>query len=232
MLHDCEPYLSTEPIHQTILMRDQRCHWGSVYSRSADHFGTEPSDFCLNAIERLRREGAQTVIELGCGQGRDTMELLRQGFDVIAIDYCPEGCVRLGEKARSLGLEVRLKVIERDIREGIPLPDGSVDACFSHMFFTMHLTMSELADLFREALRVLRPGGLNIYSVRNHNDPNFGKGRHIAEDIYEWNEFVVHYFSEGKVRALAEGYEVVSIEEFTEGALPKVLYDVTLRRPI
>ena len=50
--------------------------------------------------------------------------------------------------------------------------------------------------------------------------------------MWEMNGFVVHYFSEGKVRRLAEGYEIVSIEEFTEGPLPKRLYQVVLRKPM
>ena len=100
------------------------------------------------------------------------------------------------------------------------------------MFFTMHLKEGELASIFKEVLRVLRPGGLNIYSVRNVNDSHFRRGRHVEEDMWEMNGFVVHYFSMEKVERLASGYEILSVEEFEEGSLPKKLYQVVLRKPL
>ena len=42
--------------------------------------------------------------------------------------------------------------------------------------------------------------------------------------------FIVHFFSPEKVVDLAKGYEIVSVEEFEEGDLPKRLFLVTLKR--
>ncbi|HUV25082.1 MAG TPA: class I SAM-dependent methyltransferase [Methanomassiliicoccales archaeon] len=214
------------------MTKDQKEHWESIYRDFPERFGTEPSQIGLNALKMLIEEGARDVLELGCGQGRDTVLFLREGMKVIALDYSRTCLNQLKDNARVLGVEGLLQLDEHDIREGISLPDDSVDACFSHMFFTMQLTEEELAMIFSEALRVLRPGGLNIYSVRNTEDPHFCRGTHMGEDMWEMNGFVVHYFSEGKVRRLAEGYEIVSIEEFTEGPLPKRLYQVVLRKPM
>ena len=81
---------------------------------------------------------------------------------------------------------------------------------------------------------MLRPGGLNLCSVRNDHDPHFGKGPYRGEDMWEGpNGFVVHYFSEEKVRRLARGYDVVHIMEFDDPSplVTKKLYEVLLRRP-
>lgn len=42
--------------------------------------------------------------------------------------------------------------------------------------------------------------------------------------------FIVHFFRREKVELLAEGYEIVSIDEFEEGSLPRKLFRVTLRK--
>jgi SAM-dependent methyltransferase len=213
------------------LTKNQREHWESIYRDFPERFGTEPSHIGLGALKILMEEGANTILELGCGQGRDTVLFLQEGMKVIALDYSRTCLNQLEDNARVLGLEGLLELKEQDLREGIPFPDDSIDACFSHMFFTMQLSEDELAAIFSEVLRVLRSGGFNIYSVRNIDDPHFLHGTHMGEDMWEMNGFVVHYFSEEKVRRLAKGYDIVSIDEFTEGPLPKRLYQVVLRKP-
>ena len=91
---------------------------------------------------------------------------------------------------------------------------------------------NELEALSREILRVLRPGGLCVYTVRNTNDSDFGRGSHWGEDLYENQGFIVHFFDRPKVERLAKGYEIAGIEEFEEGQLPRRLFRVTQRKPL
>jgi hypothetical protein len=76
----------------------------------------------------------------------------------------------------------------------------------------------------------MRPTGLNVYTVRHTGDPHYGTGIHRGEDMYEVGGFIVHFFSRQKVEHLAEGYDLVSIDEFEEGSLPKKLFRVTMRK--
>lgn len=99
------------------------------------------------------------------------------------------------------------------------------------MLYCMALTTRELEALSAEVLRVLRPGGLHVYTVRHTGDPHYGAGIHRGEHMYEVGGFIVHFFSLGKVRRLAAGYEIVSVAEFDEGGLPRKLVRVALRKP-
>jgi SAM-dependent methyltransferase len=174
------------------------------------------------------------MLELGCGQGRDALYFLRQGFRVTAMDYSCACLQDLRREAESKGIARDLVISEHDVRDRLPFADGSFDAVYSHMLFTMQLTEKELEVAFREVLRVLRPGGLNIYSVRNDHDPHFGKGKHMGEDMWQNPMgFVVHFFSEEKIRSMTFGAEVVLIEEFEDTSPPftKKLYEVVLRKP-
>ena len=174
----------------------QQAHWEETYGKRPDFFGGEPSEFGLRAASTFERHGLHTILELGCGQGRDTCMLLRRGFAVTALDYAGAGLRQLEQRGKALRLETRLVLRVHDARRGLPFPDESFDGCFSHLFLTMELTGQELERIFGEVLRVLKPNGLNLYSVRNDRDPHCGKGTHVAEDM--WRDsmgFVVHFFS-------------------------------------
>ncbi|WP_236207744.1 class I SAM-dependent methyltransferase [Pseudomonas tohonis] len=56
--------------------------------------GAPPRPALLMAIQALGRP-ATRGIDLGCGAGRDTLEMLRRGWNVLAIDRAPEAIERL-----------------------------------------------------------------------------------------------------------------------------------------
>ena len=207
----------------------QREHWDRALSERDDRFGVEASEPARATADRLRLEKLTTVLEVGAGQGRDALFFAEQGFEVHALDYAASAIETINRKARQAGLSTRTTAGQHDVREPLPFPDNSFDACYSHMLFCMALTEGELCSLAREILRVLRPGGLCIYTARTTDDPDFGKGKHHGEGLYESGGFIIHFLSAETVKRLAEGYEIVEIERFEEGALPRKLVRVTLR---
>jgi SAM-dependent methyltransferase len=58
--------------------------------------GEEPRETLVAAIEGFATPGV--AVDLGCGAGRDTVELLRRGWRVIAIDSEEEAIRRLRAK--------------------------------------------------------------------------------------------------------------------------------------
>jgi hypothetical protein len=123
-----------------------------------------------------------------------------------------------------------VNVLLHDVRQPLPFDDASFEGCYSHMLFCMALTTVQLKSLSREIRRILVPGGLNIYTVRNTNDAHYGSGIHHGEDLWETGGFTVNFFGRGKIRDLAEGFDLLSVEEFEEGDLPRRLFLVTLRK--
>jgi len=204
--------------------------WQETFVRNPDMFGALPSDPARIAAEMFEREGKTLILELGGGQGRDTIFFARNGFHVKVLDYSESAVGAITDKAHNLGLSGYITARQHDVRVALPFKDESMDGCYSHMLYCMALTTSELEFLSREVRRVLRPKGLHIYTVRHTKDPHFGKGIHRGEDMYEVGGFVVHFFSREKVERLAEGFEILSVDEFEEGELPRKLFRVTLRK--
>ena len=158
------------------------------------------------------------------------MFFARNSFQVTVVDYSEEGIRAIKEKTLALRSLHPIIALCHDVRNPLPFADESFDACYSHMLFNMAFTTVELEFLSGEVRRVLKPGGLNVYTVRHTGDPHYRMGIHRGEDMYEVGGFIVHFFSRERVEVLAKCYEIISIERFEEGELPRKLFIVTLRK--
>ena len=209
---------------------EQQQHWQRTFAANPDMYGTQPSEAGRYAIDLFSRERKVDVLELGAGQGRDTIAFLAAGFNVTAIDYEPESLRTLHDKAESLGIADGLSTTCRDVRDPLPMADATFDAVYSHMLFNMALTTDQLERLNAEVRRVMRVDGLHVYTVRHVGDAHFGEGIAHGDGMYENGGFIVHFFDRPLVDRLAAGFSIQDLSEFDEGALPRRLWRVTLRK--
>lgn len=212
------------------IINAQHQHWDETFLAKPDMFGLDPSESAIRAAEQFEREGKRKMLELGSGQGRDTLFFASRGLHVTAADYSLAAVDTITSKVHAAGLSHQITAVRQDVRERLLFTDEFFDACYSHMLYCMALTTAELDRLSREVWRVLKPGGLNIFTVRHTGDAHCGTGIHRGEEMWEVGGFIVHFFNREKVVHLARGFEIVSIDDFEEGGLPRKLWRVTLRK--
>jgi len=138
-----------------------------TYNRSAEFFQRYWSDASMaELLERFQQtlpEGAQRVLDAGCGSGRDMRWLLEHGLVVVG-----------GDLSRAL-----LDVARRDVPQGhfvrldlrhLPFVNGSftgVWACAS----LLHLPREQMAPALCELARLLLPGGVLFLGMkRGHGE--------------------------------------------------------------
>ena len=205
------------------LLNLQSQHWESNFSSKPEMFGFEPSYSAKKALDLFKKNNITNIVELGAGLGRDTIFFAQNGIYVHAIDYSLSATNIIKKRSKENNLDDLIKVENYDIRKKLNCDNENFQACYSHMLFCMALTNQDLKDLNQEIFRVLKKDGFNIYTVRNHTDGDFKKGTHRGEDMYEMNGFIVHYFSENKIKSLLNGFTNISIENFDEGSFPRKL---------
>ncbi|MDX2931518.1 class I SAM-dependent methyltransferase [Streptomyces ipomoeae] len=209
----------------------QRAHWQETYAVHPGMYGEEPSAPALHAAAVFHAAGVKDVLELGAGHGRDALLFAREGFTVRATDFSATGLEQLRAAARVQGVGERVTAVVHDAREPLPLPDASVSGVFAHMLLCMALSTTEIHALVSEIRRVLRPGGVFVYTVRHTGDAHYGTGTPHGDDIYEHGGFAVHFFPRELVDGLADGWRLEEVHAFEEGDLPRRLWRVTQSLP-
>ena len=188
-------------------------------------FGLEASEPAKKSLKIFQENNINTIIELGAGLGRDSIYFSINNLSVTSLDYSQSGINIINKKINKDKLKnIKTKVF--DIRQKLPFEDNSIDGCFSHMLYCMALSNQNLFNLNKEICRILKPNGLNIYTVRNEHDGDYKNGIHRGEDMYENDGFIVHFFNKTKINQLTDGFKNIKIESFEEGTFPRKLYFV------
>ncbi len=128
--------------------------WVRYYDAVA---GRPPRDTLLRALSAIEAEGGPgpnaLALDLGAGEGRDTVELLRRGYRVIAIDVEPRAFERLRARADLVRPEALETIIGRF--EDIDLPEADlINASFSLPF----CRAERFAAFWPRLFAALKPG--------------------------------------------------------------------------
>lgn len=129
--------------------------WRRYYDAVA---GRPPRETLLGALAAFEAEGdghkGTLTLDLGAGDGRDTVEILRRGFRVLAIDIEPDAFVRLRARPDLVHGE-RLETLVARF-EDVALPSARlVNASFSLPF----CPPERFAGLWRMIVEAIEPGG-------------------------------------------------------------------------
>ncbi|MBR2815240.1 MAG: class I SAM-dependent methyltransferase [Reyranella sp.] len=118
--------------------------WAAYYQKLRDR---PPRRTLLSALDAFGAPPSDAlVIDLGCGDGRDAIEMLRRGWRVIAVDSEPEALRQLQERPLPEGSDLT-PVVAR--LEDVPIPLGVhlVNSSFA-------MPLCERADFFRTWARI------------------------------------------------------------------------------
>ena len=210
----------------------QAQHWESNFTNKPEMFGLNPSLSAKKALKLFQEKKISKIVEIGAGLGRDSIFFAKNSIHTTALDYSPSGIKVINQKTKKENLSNYSATKLYEVREKLPFEDSSVEACYSHMLYCMALTSNDLEKLNNEIQRILKPGGINIYTVRHTNDGDFKNGNHMGEDLYENDGFIVHYFSKEKITSLLSGFKNIYLEKFEEGAFPRKLFFVVNEKKI
>lgn len=109
-----------------------------------------------------------TILDLGCGEGRHAIALSKHGINVTAVDYVEKRCAAAQDKARSELRDNTPQILCRDCRNLDLQSTFDAVICLYDVIGT-YVTDEDNLDLLRTIARHLSTGGKTLISVMNYD---------------------------------------------------------------
>lgn len=141
--------------------------WNARYAAREYVWDVHPSRLLADEVQQLRPGRA---LDLGCGEGRNSVWLATLGWRVTAVDFSDVGL----DKGRCLARRHRLHVrwLLRDLLAYTPR-SGHYDLV---LMCYLQLPHGELTLVIRRAVRALVPGGTFLYIAHDRSNLERGHG--------------------------------------------------------
>ncbi|MCW8985840.1 MAG: class I SAM-dependent methyltransferase [Thermoanaerobaculales bacterium] len=182
--------------------------YDDYYRNTPAVFGTEPNTILVEHVELI--EPSRTALDIGCGQGRNTLFLARRKIRVHALDPSNEAICAVKVAAENEGLPIR--TMHRGFEDLEPVPGGYG----AIMVFGVipDLRRAKVTALVAAIGELLAPGGLLFITGFGTWDPAFERQKdewtEDAENSFCSLDGVVRtYLEPGELVALFPGFEVI-----------------------
>lgn len=205
-VRECVEKIMAYPVKQTDTFRRDVDYWNNYYAKKLTEIQS-PSDFAQSVISYL--EPGKSLVDLGCGNGRDSVYFLNHHLSVTGIDASEEAISQLNQ----MKLENGTFVCD-DFVSSKALYQVQYDYIYSR--WTMHaISERQEEELLCNVSDALKEGGLFLIEARSVQDSLYGKGTCVGKHAFIHNNHFRRFMEkEVFVRKLENhGFRVISVEE-------------------
>lgn len=153
-------------------------YWNEFYNKTKNL--DEPSLFAQSVIKNMKKN--ESVLELGCGNGRDSLYFMKQGMIVTAIDASDMIINQLSSQYRDMPIQF----ICDDFVCSETVYQRQYDYCYSR--FSIHaINEQQEQELVKNVFDALKTNGRFFIEVRSIHDEIYGKGRQVGRHSFIYN---------------------------------------------
>lgn len=192
---------------------NQKGTWEKLYEKK-NRYGTEPCQFAIKALKWMKKIKGNKILDLGCGEGKDSIFFAKNGYEVFSLDCSERAIKSFEENIAKNNVQKLVHSIVYDISKPLKFDDKTFDIVFAHL--SLHYFDDKTTTkIFNEIQRVLKIGGLLFVRVKSTEDPLYGKGKKIDYDMFEFGH-IRHFFSKEYLIRKSKGFKILSIKQTKE----------------
>lgn len=170
----------------------------------------------------------QPVLELGCGDGHDTMQLSAAGLSVVGVELSEQELTKARQRIP------RALFYQQDLRKPFP-PEAQQTRVIVASLCLHYFPWEETRKIVARLHATLPSGSLLLCRLNSTNDHHFGASGHpeIEPYYYDVNGAPKRFFNEDSAELLFDkGWEFLSIREYAsyKYSEPKWLWELILRK--
>ncbi|MED1793383.1 class I SAM-dependent methyltransferase [Brevibacillus nitrificans] len=163
----------------------------TLYLQEEYYWGKEPNQLAKSVLNYYQDEPVQgkRAVDLGAGEGRDSVFLAKQGFAVTAMDFAPAGLEKAKRLAKEMG--TTLHTVEGDINQF--LLTEPVDLLYS-IGALQYIHPENRAKQFKQWQECTAPGGLHVlFAFTRHPEVEIAPDWGENEYLYDRDELLGYY---------------------------------------
>ena len=139
--------------------------------------------YLLDQVMKGRISTDMTILDAGCGYGRNSELFVKRYFEIYGIDKNKEAIQKTQEHIASWNPEYDTDCFFTADLEQIPFSDHSFDFIISSAVLHFSENRAQFTRFFDEMIRVLKPGGIVfIRMCTKHTLVHLAQ--HIHDDVY------------------------------------------------
>lgn len=140
-----------------------------------------PVPLLVDELPTFKRHNVKSILDLGCGAGRNCLFLAKKGFSLVSLDIS-ESALRITnawvhkEKLTNVALT-------RGTMTTLPFGNGCFDAVVS-ISVIHHAVRKDVGKIVAEVYRILKKNGIFFTNVASVEDPRYGEGEEVEENTF------------------------------------------------
>jgi len=186
-------------------------YWNELYSKE-NYFGTGQTILANSAKELIDKHSIQKILELGCGQGRDSVFFAKYGYDVTATDIS-ENAINFVEKIKNEFNLKNLNLFVHDTEKPFDFLNKKFDLIYSNLALQF-FDLSQLNEIFSNINRIMNKNSFFLFSTKKPGDKYYNFGNKISDKAFEHKGITRFFFESNEIQDILKNYfEIVFFED-------------------
>lgn len=185
-------------------------YYDAKYNSDEFFWGKQPSSMARIFLQMFPPHDGQTLLDIGCGEGRDSIFFARNGYQVTGLDFSQDGV----KKSLVWADEMKLSIdfFQADINEY--RLEKHYDAIFASgaLHYIPEHSRTEIISNYK---KFTNPGGVHAFMVPIHKpflprDPSadeFEQDWISGEILTHYHDWKIDYFTEEILEDIHSGYK-------------------------
>lgn len=190
--------------------------YDSDYANKDNYNGKTPEKYLFNVLNKYfpnKPHHEIQVLDIGAGDGRNTIPLAMKNYKMTAIEFSEQGRIKIANKATDLNLSDSVKVLDADVLEKDQLKQIDTKQDFTFMSrVSQHFSEEELKTSLKNLHDLTKLGGIIAFDALIQQ-PGYQAGAFDPENMQN-RGIANHNLLNLMANAQELGLEVLSISDY------------------
>ncbi|MBC8304744.1 MAG: class I SAM-dependent methyltransferase [Pelagibacterales bacterium] len=188
-------------------------YWNNLYTKE-DYFGTGPTLLAIFAKKIIEDNSLHSILELGCGQGRDAVFFSRLGYNIVATDISKNAIDFVSKVKKEEKLD-NLELLVHDTQKVLNVGNSKFDLIYSNLALQF-FNIVELEKIFSNIHKLMENNSYFLFSTKKSGDKYYNFGNKISDNAFEYKEIVRYFFEKHELESiLKKKFQIISFDEST-----------------